>query len=70
MASGELWKADNGSTETADAFKMRAQVLEQAADELSKQDFENVPISFVNYMLDIQAGQIADMEDALPPESP
>jgi hypothetical protein len=69
MATGERWKADNGSAECADSFKFRAEVLEQAADELSKQDIDNVPLSFVQGLRDIQEGRIADLDTALS-ESP
>jgi len=70
MAAGERWKADNGFPAIADSFRLRAEVLEQAAKELAEEDISDVPMSFVQGLMDAQTGRIADMEDVLSEKPP
>jgi hypothetical protein len=70
MASGERWKAQNGDVDIADSFRFRAEVLEQAARELSEEDISSVPMSFVQGLMDVQAGRVSDLDDVLPEKPP
>jgi len=70
MASGERWKADNSNSAIADSFRFRAEVLEQAAKELAEEDLSDVPMSFVQGLMDAQTGRISNLDDVLSEKPP